>query len=294
MSEATAVAEPVEKTEPQAVPPVESQAPAKAEGTETPAAVQTETPSESSTTTETPSADTEGERLRQEALAAQIEAAKEEGREEERQGKAQAQRTERQKRNLQAFHQNFGQTAQQVRSTLSQILIQDTAGNIRNLTAQEINSLAIAPFEAHNGFVLGTREEDLNTPTAEAAEALLSKEAYAKFTEKASGKPVKDFLAEFAEHKALETKAVRNLTPEDAEAASPKVKAAFAKLRSDLHEAETKAKELQDKYGPEGDPLRNGNTRVSSSRSDDVLLADPETPINKIIEIRARQRASGQ
>ncbi len=144
-------------------------------------------------------------------------------------------------------------------------MIQDTAGELRNLTPQEINSLFIAPFEAHNGFVLGTREEELNTPTAEAVEALLSKDAYGKFVEKANGKPVKDFLGEFAEYKWDDTKGAKSMSLETAEGISAKVRSATAKLRADLAEANDKLKVMTERYGPEGDPLKGGNTRSSNA-----------------------------
>ncbi len=287
MAEATAVLDPEVSTETQAAPEIETQAPVNPEGTDDSPAVQTEgTPG---TQAETPAADTEGERLRAEAHSAELEAAREEAREEARRELSETRQTERQKRNFAAFHQGFGTTAAQVRQTASRLQIVDQAGNQRNLTAQEINSLFIAPFEAHNGFVLGTREEDLNTPTAEAVEALLSKDAYKGFAEKANGKPAKDYLSEFAEARALETKAVKGMTLEDAEGSSAKVKSAVAKLRADLHDAQETAKKLTEKYGPEGDPLKNGNTRsATSTRSDEEILMDPTTPIAEVRKILDR------
>ncbi len=282
MSEATAVLDPEVETETQAAPETETQAPVNPEGTDGSPAVQPETPSE------TPPAESEPERLRREAHEADIAVAREEAREEARQELQQSRQTERQKQNLAAFHQGFGTTAAQVRQTAARLTIQDAAGALRNLTPQEINSLFIAPFEAHNGFVLGTKEDDLNSPTAEAVEALLSKDAYKGFAEKANGKSARDYLSEFAEARALDTKAVKGMTLEEAEGSSAKVRSAVTKLRADLAEAVEKAKTLTDKYGPEGDPLKNGNTRGSSPRSDEEMLLDPTTPIEEVRKILDR------
>ncbi len=268
MAEATAVAEtPVVKTDPQAAPPTETQAPVITEGTEKPASVQTETAPETPTEEATPPAEPESVRLNREAREADRAAIREEERANITRELTETRLTEKQKRSLQAFHDSFGTTAQRIRGVAQQLTIVDTAGETRNLTPQEINSLFVAPWEAHNGFVLGTKEEELNTPVALAAERVLKKDVFDKFADVASGKSIDDWLIEFAEHKWDDTKGAKGMTLERASEISTKARSEHKKLLADLAEANEKVKALQDKYGPEGDPLKNGNTRASGAGS---------------------------
>ncbi len=263
MSEATAtaVAEPVASPETEAQHPVESEAPAAiaAEGTGQEATVQVETTTETPAT-ETP-VETEPERLRREAHEADLKVAEEAAYERAQRELREERQTARQRVSFDSFRTSHANATRQLYNVASQLTIVDTAGEQRNLTPNEIESLFIAPVKASHDFVVTTREADMNTPIAQAAERTLKKDVFEKFAEKASGKSPDEWLTEYAEHKWDDTKGAKGMTLEDAEGISPKVKRDTTKLRADLAEANDKVKKLTEKYGPEGDPLKNGNTR---------------------------------
>lgn len=207
---AEAVAEPVVQEDTQAVQPTETQAPA---GTDSQPEVQT--PADAGPDPVTT------------AIQSALEAEREHIREEERDRLAAEGQRARQQQSVEELRNHFPNALRAARDHLSALTFHDEQGQPRKLSQAEVQG-ALQHFEAYNLRAMQTYERLAYGPIEQAVEASLPKADYQKFVEKASGKPPREFLNEFAEAKALSTKAVKGMTLEDAITHSSKLKAEIA------------------------------------------------------------------
>ncbi len=229
MSEATAVATPVETPVTQAQPPVESQAPLTGNTDDT-AAVQPETPSAEATAEAKPD---EGERLAQAARQAELDAARDEGREEGRKEILTPRQEAAQRKRLDDLRSTFGQTAQQIRANLSSLWFTDSVGEVRHMNDSEVNNLVLSLVERLHTQHFNIKAEDLVSPFQEGAFEVLKEDSRQSFSEKAERKEPKEYVREFGEAYAPQSDFTKKLNREHAKAVDEAYKAGRAKGQTD-------------------------------------------------------------